>query len=70
MVSAEQVQTTKVYARSVARIDPLWVEQVGEHLVRRQHYEPHWERRAARAAVYERTTLFGLTLATGRQRAL
>jgi ATP-dependent helicase HrpA len=66
IVSAEQVQTTKVYARTVARIDPKWVEEVGAHLVKRQHYEPHWERRAARAAIYERTTLFGLTLTTGR----
>ena len=40
IVSAEQVQTTKVYARTVARIDPRWVEEVGEHLVRRQYYEP------------------------------
>jgi ATP-dependent helicase HrpA len=66
IVSAEQVQTTKVYARTVARIDPRWVESVGAHQVKRQHYEPHWERRAARAAIYERTTLFGLTLTTGR----
>ncbi len=67
IVSAEQVQTTKVYARTVARIDPLWVEQVGAHLVRRQHYEPHWERRGGRAAIYESVTLFGLTLSTGRR---
>jgi len=66
IVSAEQVQTSKVYARTVARIEPLWVEQVGEHLIRRQYYEPHWERRASRAAIYERTTLFGLTLTAGR----
>ena len=66
IVSAEQVQTTKVYARTVARIDPRWVESVGEHLIKRQYYEPHWERRGARAAIYERTTLFGLTLTTGR----
>ena len=66
IVSAEQVQTTKVYARNVARIDPRWVEDVGAHLIRRQHYDPHWERRASRAAIYERTTLFGLTLTTGR----
>jgi ATP-dependent helicase HrpA len=66
IVSAEQVQTTKVYARTVARIDPHWVEAVGGHLIRRQHYQPHWERRAARAAIYERTTLFGLTLTSGR----
>ncbi len=67
IVSAEQVQTTKVYARTVARIEPEWVENVGAHLVRRQHYDPHWERRAARAAIYERVTLFGLTLSTGRR---
>jgi ATP-dependent helicase HrpA len=66
IVSAEQVQTTKVYARTVARIDPHWVEAVGDHLIKRQHYDPHWERRAARAAIYERTTLFGLTLTSGR----
>jgi ATP-dependent helicase HrpA len=66
IVSAEQVQTTKVYARTVARIDPKWVEQVGAHLVKRHHYEPHWERRAARAAIYEQVTLFGLTLTSGR----
>ena len=70
IVSAEQVQTTKVYARNVARIDPAWVEQVGAHLVKRQHYEPHWERRASRAAIYERVTLFGLTAVVGPQRAL
>ncbi len=67
MVSAEQVQTTRVYARNVARIDPLWVEQVGEHLVKHQHYDPHWERRAARASIYERATLFGLTLSSDRR---
>ena len=66
IVSAEQVQTTKVYARTVARVDPRWVEEVGAHLVKRHHYEPHWERRAARAAIYERTTLYGLTLTSGR----
>ncbi|MCP5329023.1 MAG: ATP-dependent RNA helicase HrpA [Sinobacteraceae bacterium] len=67
IVSAEQVQTTRVYARTVARVDPAWVEQAGAHLVRRQHYDPHWERRAARAAIYERVTLFGLTLSSGRR---
>ncbi len=66
IVSAEQVETTKVYARNVARVEPAWIEQVGAHLVKRQHYEPHWERRASRAAVYERVTMFGLTLSSGR----
>ena len=67
IVSAEQVQTTKVYARTVARVEPAWIEQAGEHLVRRHHYDPHWQRRAARAAIYQRVTLFGLTLSSGRR---
>jgi ATP-dependent helicase HrpA len=67
IVSAEQVETTRVYARMVARIDPLWVESVGDHLVQRQYFDPHWERRAARVAVSERTILFGLTLQSGRK---
>jgi len=67
IVSAEQVETTKVYARNVARVEPAWIEQVAEHLVKRQHYEPHWERRASRAAIYERVTLFGLLLSSGRR---
>ena len=66
IVSAEQVETTKVYARTVARVETAWIETAGAHLVKRQHYEPHWERRASRAAIYERVTLFGLTLSSGR----
>jgi ATP-dependent helicase HrpA len=67
IVSAEQVETTRVYARMVARIDPLWVERVGAHLIQRQYFDPHWERKAARVAVSERTILFGLTLQSGRK---
>lgn len=67
IMSAEQVETTKVYARTVARIEPEWIEQVGAHLVKQQHYDPHWERKAARVAVYERTLLFGLTIQAGRK---
>jgi ATP-dependent helicase HrpA len=67
IVSAEQVETTKVYARNVARVETAWIEQAAAHLVKRQHYDPHWERRAARAAIYERVTLFGLMLSSGRR---
>jgi ATP-dependent helicase HrpA len=67
IVCAEQVETTKVYARMVARVEPEWIERAGAHLVRHQHYEPHWERKAARVAVYERTTLYGLTIQSGRK---
>jgi ATP-dependent helicase HrpA len=67
IMSAEQVETTKVYARTVAKIEPEWIEQVGVHLVKQQHYDPHWERKAARVAVHERTLLFGLTIQSGRK---
>ncbi len=67
IVCAEQVETTKVYARTVARVETPWIEQAGAHLVRNQHYEPHWERRGARVVVHERTTLYGLTLQAGRK---
>ena len=67
IMSAEQVETTKVYARTVAKIEPEWIEQVGAHLVKQQHYDPHWERKAARVAVHERTLLFGLTIQAGRK---
>ena len=67
IVCAEQVETTRIYARTVARVDPLWIEQVAAHLVRRQHYEPHWERSGARVVVNERSTLFALTLQSGRK---
>jgi ATP-dependent helicase HrpA len=67
IVSAEQMETTKVYARNVARVEPAWIEQAAVHLVKRQHYDAHWERRAARAAIYERVTLFGLTLSSGKR---
>jgi ATP-dependent helicase HrpA len=67
IMSAEQVETTKVYARTVAKIEPEWIEKVGAHLVKQQHYDPHWERKAARAAVHERTMLFGLIIQAGRK---
>ena len=67
IMAAEQVETSKVYARTVAKIEPEWIEQCAEHLVKRNYYDPHWEKKAARCAIYERTLLFGLTLQAGRK---
>ena len=67
IMAAEQVETSKVYARTVAKIEPEWIESVGKHLIKQQYYDPHWERKAARAAVHERTLLFSLTLQAGRK---
>lgn len=67
IVAGEQVETSRVYARTVAKIEPEWIEKCAAHLVKRQHYEPHWERKANRVVVYERTQLYGLTLQDRRK---
>jgi len=67
IMAAEQVETSKVYARNVARIEPEWIEQCAEHLVKLNYYDPHWEKKGARCMVSSRTLLYGLTLQAGRK---
>ncbi len=67
LMAAEQVETSKVYARTVARIEPEWVEACAQHLVKKNYYDPHWEKNAGRSGVYERTLLYGLTLQAKRK---
>jgi len=66
-MAAEQVETSKVYARNVARIEPEWIEQCAAHLVKHNYYDPHWAKKSARCMVSERTLLYGLTLQAGRK---
>ncbi|MEI7994547.1 MAG: ATP-dependent RNA helicase HrpA [Methylococcaceae bacterium] len=67
IMAAEQVETSKVYARNVARIEPEWIEQCAGHLVKHNYYDPHWEKKSARCMVSARTLLYGLTLQAGRK---
>ncbi|HIF53625.1 MAG TPA: ATP-dependent RNA helicase HrpA [Methylococcaceae bacterium] len=67
IMAAEQVETSKVYARTVAKIEPEWIEQCAQHLVKSSYYEPHWEKKAGRSAIYERILLYGLTLQPKRK---
>jgi ATP-dependent RNA helicase HrpA len=67
IMAAEVTETTRLYARCVATIDPEWLETVGAHLVKRHRYEPHWEKKAAHVAAFERGTLYGLPLYVGRR---
>ncbi|MBI4936837.1 MAG: DUF3418 domain-containing protein [Nitrosomonadales bacterium] len=60
VVAAEIVETTRLYARCVARIEPEWLEEIGAHLIKRHYYDPHWEKKAAQVAAWERSTLYGL----------
>lgn len=67
IMAAEQVETSKVYARTVAKIEPEWIEECAQHLIKQSYYEPHWEKKAGRGAIYERTLLYGLTLSPKRK---
>jgi ATP-dependent helicase HrpA len=62
VLAAELVETTRLYARCVARIEPEWLEEVGAHLLKRSYFDPHWEKKAAQVAAWERSTLFGLLI--------
>ncbi len=66
-MAAELVETTKLYARTVARIEPEWIEAAAGHLVKRSYSEPHWEKARGQVAGYEKVTLFGLTIVPRRK---
>ncbi len=66
LVSAELVETTRLWARTNARIDPLWAEQLGQHLVKRTWSEPRWSRKQGAALATERVTLYGVPLVASR----
>jgi ATP-dependent helicase HrpA len=67
VMSAELVETSRLYARVNARIEPEWVEPLASHLVARTFSEPHWERKPAAVIALERVTLYGIPLVTGRK---
>ncbi|MCP4041736.1 MAG: ATP-dependent RNA helicase HrpA [Gammaproteobacteria bacterium] len=67
IMAAELVETTRLYARIVAGIEPAWAERLAGYLVRRSYSEPHWEKKRAQVAATERVTLYGLPLVTGRK---
>ena len=62
VMAGELVETHRLYARCVARIEPEWLEETGAHLIKRHYYDPHWEKKAAQVVAYERSTLHGLLL--------
>jgi ATP-dependent helicase HrpA len=62
VVAAEIVETTRLFARCVARIEPEWLEEVGAHLLKRSYFDAHWEKKAAQVAAWERSMLYGLLI--------
>lgn len=62
VMAAELVETSKLYARHVARIDVQWLERLAAHLVKIHHLEPHWEKKRGQVIAYEQVTLYGLII--------
>ena len=67
VMAGELVETHRLYARTVAKIEPEWLEETGGHLIRRHYYDPHWEKKPAQVVAFERSTLHGLLLNAKRR---
>ncbi len=66
LMTAELVETTKLFARMVAKIEPDWIEPLAGHLIKKNHFEPHWEKRRGQVVAFEQVTLYGL-IVVGRR---
>ncbi len=67
LMAAELTETTRLYARCIARIEPDWIEPIAGHLLRRSYFDPHWDCKATQANAYEKVTLYGLTIVAKRR---
>ncbi|RJS95232.1 ATP-dependent RNA helicase HrpA [Salinisphaera sp. Q1T1-3] len=67
LVAGELIETSTLFAHTVAGVDPQWIEEAAAHLVTREHYDPHWEKRRGQVAARERVKLLGLTLSDARK---
>ncbi len=68
LMSAELVETSRLFARMNARIDPLWIEPLAEHLLKRSYSEPHWEKKQGGAVMaFEQVSLYGLPIVIKRK---
>ena len=67
VVCSELVETTRLFGRGLANIEPRWLEEVGAHLLRKQVLDPKWDRRHAEVQGMERATLYGLVVYSGRR---
>jgi ATP-dependent helicase HrpA len=67
IMSAELVETSRLWARVNARVEPEWIEPLAQHLLKRTYSEPHWEKDAAAVMAYERVTLYGVPIVAQRK---
>ena len=66
VMAFELVETSQLFARTAAKLDPEWLDEVGAHLLKRSYSDPHWSEKAARSSIKENATLFGLPVFRGR----
>lgn len=62
VLAAELTETTRLYAHTVAAIEPEWIEQLAAHLLTRTHFDPHWERKSGQVVAFEQVALYGLVV--------
>ncbi len=67
IVVSELVETTRLYGRGIAAIEPQWLPVIGAHLIKKQLLEPHWEKKAAEVVALERATLHGIVIYSNRR---
>nr|WP_276595183.1 ATP-dependent RNA helicase HrpA [Roseateles albus] len=67
IVSAELVDTTRLFGRGIAAIEPQWLPGIAGHLIKTQLLEPHWEKKAAEVIALERATLYGIVIYANRR---
>ncbi|MES1178501.1 MAG: ATP-dependent RNA helicase HrpA [Myxococcales bacterium] len=66
VMAFELVETSQLFARTAAKLDPEWLDEVGAHLLKRSYSDPHWSEKSARSSIKENATLFGLPVFRGR----
>jgi ATP-dependent helicase HrpA len=62
IMAAEITETTRLFGRCIARIEPDWLEKVGAHLIKRSYFDAHWEKKSMQVSGWERTTLYGVVI--------
>ena len=67
IMAAELVETTRLYARCVAKIEPTWIERVARHLIRKSWSDPRWDKRMGQVVANERGSLYGIPVYSGRR---
>ena len=67
IVASELVETTRLFGRGIANIEPQWLVQVAGHLLKKQLLDPHWEKKSAEVVALERATLYGLVIYSGKR---